>query len=62
MVEHGDDKINEEIYQLDLEAMDEVSYLNSSILMFHTIRKQKGMVPIYFEKPEVQRYIKVDFI
>ena len=62
IVTHSADSINTETYKEDLTTLPELSYRNTSMLMFHTLRKQNGVLPVYFQKPEVQRYVSVNFI
>jgi hypothetical protein len=62
LIFYEDDSINLENQQLDLETLSEVSYKNSKLFKFYTIRKQKGTLPVYFDQPEIQRYVNVTFL
>ena len=61
MVTFDDDELNVEINSFDVDTMEEQSYKNSGVFIFHTIRKQEGTTPVWFEKDEVQRYLDVHY-
>ena len=59
---YEDDQVNTEIYKLDLDSLDELAYNDTKMFIFHTIRKQAGTKPVWFEEKEVQKYVKLGFV
>ena len=62
LLKFEDDSLNLEKQGIDLDELDEISYKNSKMFIFYTLRKQKGAMEQNFMDPELQRYIHVNFM